>query len=228
MSNKTKEFNLEDLTKTKNDVVNDDSIFKLADSDFELRLRIRSFPSAKEYENFIKSVEKLVRSSHEYRLWVHYITETLGYSTCAFTKESNNECPVIVHHHPITLYTIVKGVVNNFLSKEVEFSSFDVATKVIELHFQNKVGYVAMLSDLHSKYHSGFLNIPIEFVNGDYKHILQVYSIEENEYDKIVKLCGIHVEDVKQSWSRDNYPGVDEYVEKSELSKVEETKKISA
>lgn len=211
----TKEFNLETLS---NSINNEDNVFKIPEAQLELPLRIKTFPSSKEYEQFIKSVEKLVRISQEYRLWINYIVEHLGHSTCMFTKETINECPVQVHHHPVTLYTVTKGVVNQLLTKEIEFSSFDVATKVIELHFQNKVGYVVMLSDLHAKYHSGFLNVPIEFVNGDYKYILQNYSIDETEYERICKLCNVHVEDLKIGWSKDNYPGVNEYQVTESLS----------
>ena len=232
MVKQSQEFNLESLATAKNDIINDiandDNVFKVAGSDFDLPLRVKAFPSSREYELFIKNVEKLVRCSQEYRLWTNYITDNLGHSFCAFTKESNGECPTAIHHHPICLYTIVKGVVNHYLSRETEFSTFDIATKVIELHFQNKVGYVVLLSDLHAKYHSGFLNIPIEFVNGDYKHILQTYTIEETEYDRICKLCNVHVEELKQSWTKDNYPGINEYVSVPQSLPAKEIKKLTA
>lgn len=223
METKNKEYNLEALTKVKND----DNIFKIQDSEFDLPLRVKSFLSTKEYESFIKNVEKLVRQCQEYRLWVNYIIDHLGHSQCALTKESINECPVQIHHHPISLYSIVKGVTNQFLTKEIEFSSFDVATKVIELHFQNKIGYIVLLSDLHAKYHSGFLNLPIEFVHGEYKYILQNYTIDENEYDKICKLCNVHVEDLKLEWSKGNYPGINSYTEEKTLPEHEQ-KRLSA
>lgn len=227
MSEKNQEFNLETLSKAEKDILtNDDNVFELPESQFNLPLRIKTFPGAKEFEHFVKNTEKQVRNSLEYRLWTQYITDHLGNTHCALTQESMNECPTEVHHHPITLYTIVKGVVNKFLSTEKEFSTFDVATKVIELHFQNKVGYVILISSLHSKYHSGFLNIPIEFVNGDYKHIIQNYALEEAEYDRILQLCNVHVDDLKQSWQRGNYPGITTYEAKN--IPAAETKQLTA
>jgi hypothetical protein len=104
-------------------------------------------------------------------------------------------------------------VINKLLSTEQEFSTFDVATKIIELHFQNKVGYVALISSLHAKYHNGFLQIPIELVNGNYKYIIENFVIEEEEYDRIAKLCNVHTEDLKQGWERGNYPGIKDYSE---------------
>jgi len=187
---------------------NDDNVFTLPNSQFNLPLRISTFGSAKDFENFVKNSERIVRYSQEYKLWVNYITEALNHSQCALTNESINECSLEIHHHPITLYTVVKSVVNDMMAKKLEFSTFDVATKVIELHFQNKVGYVVLLSDLHKKYHSGFLNLPIELVHGDFKFILQSYAIDENEYDRICGLCNVHLDDMKQIWQKDNYPGI--------------------
>jgi len=220
-----------DLTKLltdKTDLTNEDNVFSLPNSQFDLSLRVTTFNSAKDFENFVKCVERVVRYSQEYKLWAGYITEHLGHSQCALTKESINECSLEIHHHPITLYTVVKSVLNDMMSKNQEFSTFDVATKVIELHFQNKVGYVVLLSDLHKKYHSGFLNLPVEMVNGDYRYILQKYAIEENEYDKICRLCNIHVEDMKQAWKKDEYPGIDEIIEKKRLSAPDQKKELIA
>ncbi len=197
------------------------NVFDLPNSNFNLPLRITTFGSSKDFELFIKNAEKLVRSSLEYKLWVKYIIENLGHTSCCFTNESLTECPMEIHHHPVTLYTIVKSVVNKCLQQNMEFSTFDIATKAIELHFQNNVGYVMLISSLHSKYHDGFLDIPIEFVNGKYSYIIQNFTIEEAEYEKILRLCNVHVEDIKQLWHKDDYPGIREkYLERSTANKL--------
>ena len=184
------------------------NVFKIENAPFELSLRIDSFSNEKEEISFIKSVEKMVRFSPEYKLWVNYIVDTLGQNKCEFTGELKGECPVEVHHHPICLYSIVKAVIDDKIRKHTQFCTFDIARDVIELHFQNKVGYVLMLSDLHAKYHNGFMQIPIEFVSGDYKHILTNYEMEKEEYSRILLLCGIHKDDIVQTWSKNNYPGL--------------------
>lgn len=194
------------------------NVFKIETSPFDLPLRIESFSDDKDEIKFIKAVEKMVRFSPEYRLWVDYIVETLGQNKCEFTNEIKGECPVEVHHHPICLYTIVKTVIMSYLKEHKSFCTFDIARDVIELHFQNKVGYVLMISALHEKYHNGYMQIPIEFVNGDYKHILTHYEMDKEEYDRILLLCAVHTEDIVQKWSKDNYPGL--------LNKKPEVKEI--
>lgn len=216
------DFNLLSLATEDTIQSNEDNIFVLPDSQFNLPLRISSFPSEKDYEVFVKNVERIVRYSQEYKLWVKYITDNLGQTKCALTNETINECSLEIHHHPITLYTVVKAVLNDFMTKKSEFSTFDVATKVIELHFQNKIGFIVLLSDLHKKYHNGFLNLPIELVHGDYKYIIQNYTIDENEYDRICSLCNIHLEDAKQLWKKDDYPGINDEILKLKSEKKQE------
>lgn len=188
--------------------------FQVEESPFSLSLRIKSFFSEKDFDKFVKGVDKLVRSSSEYRSWVQYIIEVQGQTSCALTGENIGECVLDVHHHPINLYTITKCVISDFISKSLSFNSFDIATKVIELHYLNKVGYILLLSDLHKKFHEGFQKLPIELVKGDYKYILHNYNIEEEDRKHISELCNTHAEDVKLTWSKDNYPGVKNLINK--------------
>ena len=212
------EINLQDISSEKSEKVIQENVFSLPDTGLNLPLRISTFVSEKDFDAFVKNVERLVRQSMEYRLWVAYVTENLGHTVCALTNETMNECTLEVHHHPINLYTIVQTIINNdYLAKNREFSTFDVATKIIELHFQNKVGYIVLLSDLHKKFHSGFMNLPIELVNGNYKFILNNYQISESEFDKICRYCNIHLEDIKMVWGKDNYPGIRQEIEKRKL-----------
>jgi len=177
-------------------------------SPFILKLRMDSINSEKEFDRVIKAVEKLVRYSYEYREWVSYIVDNLGYNYCALTEEVMGECDISIHHHPINLYTVSKAIILDFLSKNQKFCTFDVAIKIIELHFQNRIGYVPLLNSLHEKYHNGFLSIPIELVHGDYKYLLQTYKIDEQEYDRILELCNVKLKDCKASWKKDQYPGL--------------------
>lgn len=179
------------------------------DSPFSLSLKIDCFHSDKQFSKFVKNVERLVRTSSEYKQWIAYIIEVLGQKACCLTHEVINECDIEIHHHPITLYTITKAVILDKLNKGMKFCTFDIAMEVIKLHFTNKVGYMPLLADIHKKYHSGFQNLPIEHVDGDYKHILNNYPIDDDEREKIYELCNTKFEDCKVNWSKDDYPGLD-------------------
>ena len=186
----------------------EENVLHSSNHDLILPLRIKTFDDEKEFDKFIKTVERLIRSSTEYRLWLSYLINTLGQNTCSFTGENTNECDIEIHHHPITLYTICKGVISKHITNEEEFCSFDIAREVIELHFQNKVGYIPLLSDLHKKYHNGFLPIPIELIHGNFRHLLSEYPFEEDEIQNIYRLCAIKMEHHQQKWTKDSYPGL--------------------
>ena len=189
-------------------VADKEDTLKATNSPFILKLRIEAIHSEKDFDKLIKCVEKLVRYSYEYHTWVSYIVENLGHNYCALTEEIMGECEVAIHHHPINLYTICKAIILDHLSKNQSFCTYDIAIKAIELHFQNKVGYIPLLSSLHEKYHNGFLSIPIELVHGDYKYILKNFKIDEQEYDRILELCNVKLCDCKTSWKRNEYPGL--------------------
>ena len=176
----TREINLakELLLVTK---TNDNNVLQLSDASLTLPLRVSEFHSEKNFDSFVKNVEKIIHSSLEYKLWVSYVIDVLGHNSCVLTHEKAAECELQVHHHPVNLYTITKCVVNDFLKQEHKFNTFDVACKVIELHYQNKVGYMVLLSSLHQKFHNGFQKLPIEYVNGDYRYIIDNCIIDEDQ-----------------------------------------------
>lgn len=198
----------EESTVTEQGVTNEDNVLHLENSEFDLHLRIDHFEDEGEKIRFIKSVEKMVRRSPEYSLWRNYIMDVLGHTTCEITNESVCDCSIEVHHHPLGLYTIVETIVTDYINHQRQFSTFDIAKDVIELHFQNKVGYIVLISNMHEKFHNGKLQLPIEFVKGDYKWIPQHYSMEQEPYDKFLELANIHVSDVRETWSKGNYPGL--------------------
>lgn len=133
---------------------------------FKLPLRRKEFSQEVEYKKFIKNVEQTVRRSSEYREWKQYIIDVLGINSCIITQESMSDCGLEIHHHIPSLYVLVSTMVNQKLETGEPFCSFDLCTDIIELHFQNKVGYVPLITSMHEKFHNGALEIPINYVRG--------------------------------------------------------------
>jgi len=176
-------------------------------SGYYLSLRRDNFEDEKEEKRFIKNVERLVRSSLEYREWLAFIKDTLNLNYCVFTKETDAETDDIeIHHHPLTLYDIVMIVVDTYITNDKQFCTFDIASEVINLHFQLKVGFVPLLGSLHKKFHNGFLDIPIELVYGDYKYLLENYFVRESLQMKVSRYESFHLSNVElPQWQKDNY-----------------------
>jgi len=175
---------------------------------FNLPLRIKTFENEADYTKFIKGIERMVRNSMEYRQWSNYIKDVLHVNSCALTEETLDQVGISIHHHPINLFTIVKGVINKKMESEEPFCTFDICIDVIELHFANKIGYIPLVETLHDKFHNGFLDLPISLVKGNYKSFLDNYSkyLDEDELEKIQSRMVINESNC--NWSKDNYPGM--------------------
>jgi len=140
----------------------------------------------KEYKRFVSGVERLIRSSGEYKDWVNYCRESLGAATCAFTNETLDETGDIeIHHYPFTLFDIVKITIDNRIYNETPFSSFDIALEVIKLHFELKVGFIPLAGTIHKKYHNGFLSIPASYISGNYKGFVREYELDVEMKEKL-------------------------------------------
>jgi hypothetical protein len=177
---------------------------------FNLSLRIQTFQGEAEYNKFIKNCEKSIRGCLEYKLWRNYITDVLQVQSCAITNERMDQTNVDIHHHPVSLFTVVKALVNEKLEKEEPFCSFDICMSAIELHFKNAIGFTALLSDLHAKFHNGFLNIPRSLIKGNYKLFIEEYSKYLDEEDLEVIQSRLSITEHNCNWSAEDYPAFKE------------------
>lgn len=172
---------------------------------FSLSLRISNFENEAIYKKFVKNCELLIRRSVEYKEWRDYIVDVLQINECMITHERMDEVTIEVHHHLPSLYVLVTALVNKCIEENEEFCSFDICQKAIELHFQNRVGYVTLLKSMHEKFHNGKLDVPISFVNGDYNYFIREYSRYLDENDIETLQARLAVQDHNITWTRNNY-----------------------
>lgn len=175
---------------------------------FRLPLRIKSFENEIEFMKFAKNCEKLIRSSLEYKDWRTYILDVLQVNSCMITKERMDEVSVEVHHHIPSLFTLMRSLINKKLELEESFSTFDVCQDAIKLHFDNKVGYLVLISSMHEKIHNGYLNVPARLIRGDFNFFITNYAkyLDDGELEVINRRLA--VEDSDPAWVRGIYPGL--------------------
>lgn len=172
---------------------------------FSLALRISNFENEATYKKFVKNCEMIIRRSIEYKEWRDYIVDVLQINECMITHERMDDVTVEVHHHVPSLYTLVTGLVNKCIEENQEFCTFDICQQAIELHFQNRIGYVTLLKSIHEKFHNGKLSIPISLTKGDYNFFVREYSkyLDESELETIQSRLATNEHNC--TWSRDNY-----------------------
>jgi hypothetical protein len=173
---------------------------------FSLSLRINNFENEADYKKFIKNCEATVRRCVEYKHWKRYIIDVLQINECMITHEKMEDVTIEVHHHIPSMYVLISALVNKRIEDNVDFCSFDIAQEAIELHFQNKIGYVTLLKSMHEKFHNGKLGIPISFVKGDYRYFIENFRKYLDEIDLEIIDERLSVNETNCSWSRDNYP----------------------
>lgn len=162
------------------------------------------FYDIKELNKFVSNCKKLVRSSLEYSTWVSFIKHEKN--LCQYTHESNNVLTVDLHHHPYSLENIVKIVLQKQIQVNNKTTTLDVAKEVLQLHYDNKVGYILLIKSLHEKFHNGYLKIPIEIVNGNWKQFEQEYLpyISKEIFSVVNKYRNITIQNCpKLKWDDD-------------------------
>lgn len=141
---------------------------------------------------YIKRIEQLVRSSMEYRDYIAYLKEYVNMTHCAFFNNVENaqgsRVRIEIHHEPLTLFDIVKTVINKFLEESIPLNDLFIADEVMELHYTNKVGLIPLSKSLHQIIHnSNEIIIPLGLIYGEYKQFLEEYNdyLDEEILDKI-------------------------------------------
>lgn len=109
------------------------------------------------YSKFIKDVERLVRTSDDYKHFVGYIKNTLGINFCEILTKVNesDNVEIEMHHGPIfTLYDICEVILNWFLKTGQKINTFRVANKVLDEHYALHVQVIMLSKTMHEAVHN--------------------------------------------------------------------------
>jgi len=173
---------------------------------FSLSLRINNFESESDYKKYVRNCETGIRRCIEYKLWKRYIIDVLQINECMITHEKISDLTIEVHHHVPSLYVLVAALINRRIENNEEFCTFDICQEAIDLHFQNKIGYVTLIKSMHEKFHNGKLGIPISFVKGDFRWFIQNFRKYIDEVDMETIDDRLATNETNCDWARNEYP----------------------
>ena len=146
----------------------------------------------KDKEKYIKRIEKVIRSSMEYKDYIQYLRDYVDMSHCAFFNNVENSqgtrVRIEIHHEPLTLFDIVKTVLHKYIEEGIPLNDLYIADEVMDLHYRNLVGLIPLSKSMHQIVHnSNEIVIPLNLVYGDYKEFLNEYNdyLDEAILDKI-------------------------------------------
>lgn len=177
-------------------------------SEYVLRFERDNIEDSKQLNKFIKKCESMIRTCPEYSDWTDYIRNVLEMTECQITGELHHQTKSDVHHHPYCLYSIVKAVIMKRIAMEAPFSSIDVCKEVMDMHYKMRAPFIVLMKSIHEKFHNGFINLPMELVQGDYQYFIKHYTqfLDEEDLNPILDRLKINWDNcgysqMKYRWS---------------------------
>jgi len=150
------------------------------------------FANLDNFVSFIKSVEKLVRTSEYYKRYIAYIRNDIGLNCCQVLsniqpdEEDNTELEM--HHGPIlTLFDYAAIITDYLLYTGKKITTFMVADLVLEEHFNNNVQVVMLSKTVHEQVGENVIFINLKQAFGDLNAFLKKYKngLHEEQIEKI-------------------------------------------
>ena len=134
----------------------------------------------KDFEKYIKDIEKCIRGSIEYRRFIEYLRTYMDMDKCSFIanakKDHDNNIKIEIHHYPFTLYDICRIVYNKRMYNNESLEWTMVAKEVMQLHYELLVGLIPLSKTVHKLAHNEWIFIPVNNVLGNWNHFYAVYK----------------------------------------------------
>lgn len=147
----------------------------------------------KDKVKFIKMIERIVRSSLEYKQYIRFLKDEIDMTECSFfnnvSNKNGSKVSIEIHHEPFTLFDIVQIVTEKYIRTGTELNPLDIAEEVMILHYKNHVGLIPLSITVHQLVHDGKLFIPLQNVFGKYTKFIEEYRsiIETLDVNNILR-----------------------------------------
>lgn len=169
--------------------VGDNFGIKANDSPFAESFYFEDYYDDKLVKRFIKSVEKMVRTSREYKAYIELLRtniHALNHDNI-LSNITTADVEMEFHHYPFSLYDIIEICMLQHIVAGEKFTSFMISKEVMDLHFKHQIGLVPLTKTMHELAHSGNIFISNKQVFGNYKNFMKFYSngISRDLQDKI-------------------------------------------
>lgn len=134
----------------------------------------------KDFNKYLQDIERIIRSSMEYREFINYLREYMDMNKCSFFENVSNinsyKIKIHIHHHPLTLYDIVVIVYNKRSFFEESLEAEMVAKEAMYIHYFMMVGLIPLSETVHDLVHDQLIFIPLDKVMGNWEEFLDIYS----------------------------------------------------
>ena len=130
---------------------------------------------------FIKSIEKMVRNSYEYKEYIEYLVNSQQMNVCSafgnVAKDLARNIRLEIHHEPFTLFDVAFIVLTKFLRNEKALDIYAIAEEVMEIHFKGRVGLLPLSKTVHELVHVGKVFLPLQYLDEGYMQFYHDYKM---------------------------------------------------
>lgn len=133
----------------------------------------------KEKVKLIKTIERVARSSMEYKQYIKFLKDEIDMTKCTYFNGVNSKSKRVsieIHHEPFTLFDITQMVVDKTLDEGTPLNTFMLAEEVMKIHYMGLVGLLPLSVTVHELVHNGKLFIPLQSVYGNFVKFLDKYE----------------------------------------------------
>ena len=170
-----------------------DEVFKISDVPaFDIEDYDMSNP--KEFRRFTDNIERIIRTSLEYRQYVKFLRENMNMNQCSFFEHVSNaesfKIKIHLHHEPITLFDVVMAVYNKKCANREYISENMIAKEAMYQHYMLRIGIIPLSETAHELVHNQYLFVPSTAVMGKYWDFIDIYHdyIDPEVLDKLKKI----------------------------------------
>ena len=153
-------------------------LFNYGTAEFYTNLNLDEDPKLK--TSFIKDIERIIRTSLEYRNYIKFLKTEALMNYCSVLNRLPDDVlknlSIEMHHFPFTLYDIVESVLDRHINCGLNFSRLTVANEIMDLHYNNQIGIVPLTETAHELAHSGTLELSSNLIFGDYERFISLYE----------------------------------------------------
>ena len=149
------------------------------------------------YVKFIKGCEHCVRKDDRYTDYIAKVRQA-GYNKCAILgnlTKKNKDATLEMHHGPIfTLYDICDIMIDHFLRKGWEITTYDIADKVLDEHWANRIQVVMLSISIHQDVHAREIFISTDQAWGNLTEFLKRYKLSpelREKYNRYMDRCQV-------------------------------------
>lgn len=150
------------------------------------------FSNLDNFVSFVKSVEKMVRSSNQYSRYIAYLKTDVGLTCCQvlsnIIEEDEKDNLIEMHHGPIlTLFDYAAIITDYLIYNKRKINTFIVSDILLEEHFNNNIQVVMLSKTVHQQVHDNNIFINLHQAFGDLNRFLKKYKngLHQEQVSKI-------------------------------------------